>query len=91
MTDDDCRCIYRADQVEMPRTNVAQKDPEAREEIADFLFAALMKPLHHSVQQHRLDVDQALTTMTIAERIAIELEMTQRSRAVHSYDYDPLR
>jgi len=75
----------------MPRTNVAPKDPEAREDIADFLYGALMKPLHHSIQQHRLNVEQSLTTMTIAERIAVELEMTQRSRAVHSYDYDPLR
>jgi hypothetical protein len=88
---DDCRCLFRAGQIEMPRTNVAPQHPEEREEMADFLNGALMKPLHHSVQQHRLNVEQSLNTMTRAERVYLEIEMQERARAVHSFDYDPLR
>lgn len=87
----DCRRIFRADHVEMARTNVAPQQPEEREEMAGFLSGALMKPLHHSTQQHRLNVEQSLASMTRAERVYIEIEMMQRARAAHSFDYDPLR
>ena len=59
--------------------------------MAEFLHGALMKPLHHSTQQHRLSVEQALNTMSHAERVYLEIEMTERAKVMHSYDYDALR
>jgi hypothetical protein len=91
MIDDDCRCIHRANRIDMPPTSVAPRNAADRQEIADFLGAKLMKPLHHSIQQHQLSVEQALNTMTLAERVYLEIEMTERARVVHSYDYDALR
>lgn len=93
----DVRCLHRAGVVPAPETNVVPRrdfsgnNIEERERLADFLSDALMKPLYHSVQQHRQNVEQSLNTMTIAERIAIEIEMTERTKVFHSYDYDPLR
>lgn len=63
----------------------------ARNQIAEFLDATLIRPLHFDEQQQMTRVERSLDTMTIPERIAIEIEMTRRSRAMHSFDYDPLR
>lgn len=93
----DVRCLHRAGAMPMPETNVVPRRPdvphqaEERDRLAEFLGDALMKPLYHSVQQHRQTVEQSLNTMTIAERIAIEIEMTERSKVFHSFEYDPLR
>lgn len=92
----DVRCLHRAGAMPMPETNVVPRrdvphQAEERDRLAEFLGDALMKPLYHSVQQHRQTVEQSLNTMTIAERIAIEIEMTERSKVFHSYQYDPLR
>ena len=73
-----------------PRANSEQGALE-RESLADFLSSALMKPLHHTAQQHRMNVERSLNTITLAERIAIEIEMTDRAMVMHSYDYDALR
>jgi hypothetical protein len=93
---DDCRCIHRAGAIDMPPTNVAPRmdTPDSAEErtrIATFLGAALMKPLHISAQQHRMNVEQSLNTMTRAERVYLEIEMTERAKVSHSFEYDPLR
>lgn len=63
----------------------------ARNNLGEFLDAVLMRPLWFDESQHMQRVEQALTTMTIAERIAIEIEMTERTQIMHSYDYDALR
>jgi hypothetical protein len=80
----------------MPETKVAPdgRSPiglEQREKLADFLALALMKPLHHSHAQHRLSVEQSLNTMSHSERVYLEIEMTERAKVMHSYDYDALR
>lgn len=92
MIEQDCRCIYRANVVaDVGPSHAAPRDLHERQEIAEFLGTALMKPLHHSAQQHRATVEKAIDTMTIAERVAIEIEMTQRAKTMHSFDYDALR
>jgi hypothetical protein len=92
----DCRLLHRADAPVLQQTNIAPEMNTAqgaveREHLAEFLSAALMKPLWHSAQQHRMAVEHSLNTMSIAERIAIEIELTERTQVMHSFDYDPLR
>jgi hypothetical protein len=87
----DCRLLYRGDAPVQQRTDVAPGGTVERERLGEFLSGALMKPLWHSAEQHRVAVEHSLNTMSIAERIAIEIEMTERARVMHSYDYDPLR
>lgn len=94
--DADCRCLFRAGEVAMPLTDVAPSgstptSADERARLADFLDVVLMKPLHHSAQQHRMNVEQSLNTMTRAERVYLEIEMTERAKVTHSYDYDALR
>ncbi len=97
MTDQfDCRLLYRADAPVLQQTNIAPDTSTARgaverERLAEFLSGALMRPLWHSTLQHRVAVEHSLNTMSIAERIAIEIELTQRAQVMHSFDYDPLR
>lgn len=63
----------------------------ARNDLGEYLDAALMRPLYHTGEQHQARVEQALDTMTPAERVYLEIEMQERARRVHSFDYDPLR
>ncbi len=91
MTDSDCRLLHRANVEPALPTRNAPRDPDARDNMADFLHGALMKPLHHSIQQHRLNVEQSLNTLSHAESVYLEIEMTERAKVMHSYDYDSLR
>ena len=50
-----------------------------------------MRPLFMDGEAQQSRVESALDAMTRAERVYLEIEMTQRSRQVHSFDYDPLR
>jgi hypothetical protein len=91
----DCRLLHRANAPVQQRTNVAPgmntaRGAVERERLAEFLSGALMKPLWHSAQQHHMAVEHSLNTMTLAERIAIEIEMMERAQVMHSFDYDPL-
>jgi hypothetical protein len=86
----DCRLLHRANAPVQQQTNVARGAVE-RERLGEFLSGALMKPLWHAAQQHHMAVEHSLNTMSIAERIATEIEMTERARVMHSFDYDPLR
>ncbi len=73
--------------------------PEARaqrEDIAAALAdpecpAHVSKPLHATRDQYDALVAERMRTMTLAERIDIEIALTQRRRRVHAFDYDPLR
>ena len=80
----------------MPRTSTVPQGPTkeallARSSLGQFLEANLMRPLYFNDQEAQSRVEDALDTMTLAERIAIEIEMQSRNAAVHSFDYDPLR
>jgi hypothetical protein len=86
----DCRLLYRPDAPVQQQTSVVRGAAE-RERLGEFLSGALMKPLWHSAEEHHIAVEHSLNTMSIAERIAIEIEMTQRAKVMHSFDYDPLR
>jgi hypothetical protein len=95
-SDADCRLVLRANTSSPQRSSVAPNanTPQGaieRGHLAAFLSGALMKPLWHSSEQHRWTVEQSLNTMSIAERIAIEINMTEREQAMYSCDYDPLR
>lgn len=87
------RCLYRPGNEPIPRTNVVPRRSSdyARDTLGQFLDAQLIRPLHFNDEQQAQRVEDALDTMTLAERITIEIEMQSRSAAVHSFDYDPLR
>lgn len=92
----DVRLIHRPG--DMPRElgngapcGASKESIVARNNLGEFLDVVLTRPLWFDESQQMQRVTESLDTMTLAERIAIELEMTDRTRAVHSYDYDPLR
>jgi hypothetical protein len=92
---DDVRVLYRPGRGHMSAGDGLPrgKSPaakQARAEMADFLDASLMRPLWSSNEHREAAIFQALETMTIPERMFIELEMRERERVVHSFDYDPL-
>ena len=87
----DCRLLRRAGPDAPPPAPTVRLDAPTREAYGDFLSMALMRPLWHSAQQHRLSVEQSLNTMSLAERVYLEIEMTQRSQVMYSFEYDPLR
>jgi hypothetical protein len=92
----DVRCLYRPGHERAPRTNVVPNGPnrhaiEVRETLGQFIEANLMRPLYFDDSQNEARITEALDTMTLAERITIEIEMQSRRPAVHSFDYDPLR
>lgn len=96
MTDPGVRCLYRPGQEPAPRTNTNPRGPTkqaliARGTLGEFLDATLVKPLYFSEANQHARIEEALDTMTLAERIAIEIEMQSRNAVVHSFDYDPLR
>lgn len=94
---DDVKLIYRAgDDTPRPLANGAPRGNSkesiiARNNLGEFLDAVLIRPLHFDESQQMQRIEHSLNTMTRAERVYLEIEMTQRARAVHSFDYDPLR
>lgn len=94
----DCRKVYSVDHVMdenipgdgAPR-GTSKEAITARNNLGEFLDATLIRPLWFDESQQMQRVEQSLTTMTLSERVALEIEMTQRTRAVHSFEYDPLR
>lgn len=85
------RCLYRPGNEPIPRTNVVPRRSadDVRNTLGQFLDATLTRPLFFDDQQQAQRVEDALDTMTLAERITIEIEMQSRNAAVHSFDYDP--
>lgn len=64
---------------------------EIGDHIADPENARMWRPLHAKDDQYSDLVNDRLRTMTLAERIDIEIELTQRFRRAHSFEYDPLK
>lgn len=96
MNDGGVRCLSRPGNEPMSRTRVVPKGAnrqsiETRETLGQFLDATLMRPLWFSDEEQNQRVEDALDTMTIAERIAIELEIQERAPTMHAFDYDPLK
>lgn len=93
MTDPGVRVMYQPGNEPVPRTNTVPKrsGDRARETLGQFLDATLIRPLYFNDEQQAQRVEDALDTMTLAERITIEIEMQSRHATVHSFDYDPLR
>ena len=50
----------------------------------------MMRPLHASDDDFQQRVKAETDSMTLAERVFVEIEMTQRNRTFYSADYDPL-
>jgi hypothetical protein len=93
----DVRLLHRAsDQTAQvignaaPRGN-SKESITARNELGEFLDSVLIRPLHFNEEQQMNRVEQSLNTMTHAERVYLEIEMTERAKVMHSYDYDALR
>lgn len=85
------RVLWQPGEIPAPRTNAVPKrsGDRARETLGQFLDATLIRPLYFSEEQQAKRVEDSLDTMTLAERIAIEIEMQSRNKSVHSFDYDP--
>ncbi len=92
----DVRCIWRPGYERFPRTNIVpaattRAGLDARNTLAQFVAANTMRPLWSDEAQNEARVNETLDTMTLQERIAIEIEMQSRNANVHTVDYDPLR
>lgn len=92
----DHRVIFDPNRSPAPRSNGAPKPVgkegiQARHELGQYLDAVLQRPLYASEEQAQARVEAALDTMTPAERVYLEIEMQDRVRALHSFDYDALR
>ncbi|WP_439392350.1 hypothetical protein ACRQ5Q_22405 [Bradyrhizobium sp. PMVTL-01] len=92
----DVRCLFKPGEPARPETDIVPRGmtPWARatrETLANFVKATSVKPLYVNEGEHNQNVEDFLDTMTMAERIAIEIEMQSRNAVVHSFDYDPLR
>jgi len=79
----------------LPR-GTSQAAQEAREAITDALTdpasgASMPRPLYATEDQYDALIAERMRTMTLAERIDIEIALTQRNARKHTYDYDPLR
>lgn len=90
------RCLSRPDRETWAKTNTVPQattkaGADVRGTLSQFLQATLMRPLHFNEQKAQAQIETALDTMTLEERIAIEIEMQTRNAPVHSFDYDPLR
>jgi hypothetical protein len=92
----DVRCISRPDRPSfapgdgLPRGH-SKAAQDARQNLGDFLDVVLMRPLHATNDQRQEQISEALETMTLTERVFLEVEMTARSPAFHSFEYDALR
>jgi hypothetical protein len=53
--------------------------------------ASIVKPLYASEDNYAAIVRERMRTMTLAERIDIEIALTERRPRLHSYDYDAMR
>lgn len=97
------RAIYRPGRDKPPpgnampsgRTREAQGE---RKVIEDYLASQMIVPIEtHELAGERggrpsvRQVNEAMDTMTIAERIHLEIEMTERRGTLYSADYDPMR
>ena len=94
--DDDVRLIYRASAAPAPVADGApsgstKESIMARNALGDYLDAVLIRPLWFSEEKQMDRVTQSLNTMTRSERILLEIEMTERAKKMHSFEYDPLR
>ena len=90
------RALYRPNREAAPLGDglpdaYSKADKEARAEIGGFLDAVLMRPLWSSDGDRNVAIIQALETMTIPERVFIELEMRDRQKSFYTSEYDPLR
>ena len=59
---------------------------EARRGLADYLDANLSRPLYVSDVARAADLETALDTMTLAERVYLEIEMQSRAKVMFSAD-----
>lgn len=90
------RCLYRPDRQVFPPADGAPRPTntettKARNDICEYLDAHLMQPLYFSSAQQQQRVEESVNTMTRAERVHLDIEMHERARVLHSFDYDPIR
>lgn len=92
----DIRAIYRPGETRWPPTNVVPRGTNkstlaTRHTLGQFLDATMVRPLHFDDTHREAQINEALDTMTLTERVFIEVEMMARNAPVHSFDYDPLK
>ena len=89
------RCLYRPGQEQPQPGNGAPRGQnksviEARNKLGDYLDSALTRPLYFSDSQNAERVETALNTMTVTERVFLEIEMQGAAKVMHSYKYEAL-
>jgi hypothetical protein len=53
--------------------------------------ARVHRPLYATHEEYDQLVAERMRTMTLAERIDLEIRLTERFNRSHTYDYDPLK
>jgi hypothetical protein len=66
-----------------------KRSAEVRSNLAEYLDSQFLIP-GYSGQEKAEFIDQSLHAMTPAERTFIEIEMTERAKSFHTFDYDPI-
>lgn len=62
------------------------------EALADPVSAArVSRPFHANDDQYEQLVGDRMRSLSMAERIDMEIELTQRFKRLHTSDYDPLK
>jgi hypothetical protein len=89
------RCLYNPNRERFQPGNGAPQGhhkaaQDARQQLGEFLDANLTRPLHNTASQNDARVERELNGMSQAARVFAELEMQDRTKAVHSWQYDPL-
>lgn len=90
------RCIYNS---AWPKDKLDDGAPHgrgvkstmARQTLGYFLDASLPLPLWADSEARDQRVENALNTMSHAERVFLEIEMQERMKQYHTSEYDPLR
>jgi hypothetical protein len=97
------RALYRpgrsdvspADGNAMPR-GASPAAKQGRELIGELLTdptsdARVHRPFHATHEEYDQLVAERMRTMTLCERIDLEIRLTERFNRSHTYDYDPLK
>jgi len=83
------RALYRPNRE--PAQVGISLDIKTRDQIGSFLDASLMRPLWSTNAEWDQSISESLGTISFPERVMIELDMQERQKAAHSFEYDPLR
>jgi len=90
------RALYQPGRDRLPDGNAlpagqGEADREQRELVHDQLVADTPKPLWTNEPEYDALIAERMRTLTLAERIDVELRIIERRKTMHEVDYDPLK